>query len=322
MSALAMKADPQVFEQDGLTSRASGAYLGLAVGDALGATVEFMTPREIHHQYGEHRDMIGGGWLNLRPGQVTDDTQMSLALGDAILRADGIEGVSIANAFDAWLKSKPVDVGSTVRRGIVRFRTSGSVQGPVDDYDGGNGAVMRVLPLALAGLGADPKTLEAAAYIQAHITHNCPLADAGMMTVVQMVQRALITPTNAYPDMVALAHRLGRYNKAYDFTKKREENPSGFLPDTLRAVFQAFSRTDSFEAALLDVVNRGGDADTTGAILGFLAGALYGVDAIPPRWLAKLDRNVADACEAQARLLLQLSPLVSGRELKVSQNPI
>lgn len=318
MSALAMKTNPRAFEQDGLTSRAVGAYLGLAVGDALGATVEFMTPREIQHQYDEHRDMIGGGWLNLSPGQVTDDTQMSLALGDAILGAEGIEGVSIANAFDAWLKSKPVDVGSTVRRGIVRFRTSGSLQGPVDDYDGGNGAVMRVLPLALVGLGAPSKTLEAAAHVQAHITHNSPLADAGMMTIVHMVQRALITPTNAYQDMLALAHALRRYDNVYDFTKKREENPSGFLPDTLRAVFQAFSRTDNFEAALLDVVNRGGDADTTGAILGFLAGALYGVDAIPQRWLAKLDRNVSDACDAQARLLLQLSPLVSGRELKVS----
>lgn len=68
-----------------IADRAVAAYLGLAIGDALGATVEFMTPAEIRHQYGTHREMRGGGWLRLKPGQVTDDTTMSLALGRAIL---------------------------------------------------------------------------------------------------------------------------------------------------------------------------------------------------------------------------------------------
>ena len=57
-----------------LLDRALGAYLGLAIGDALGATVEFMRPREIQLQYGVHRDIVGGGWLKLARGQVTDDT--------------------------------------------------------------------------------------------------------------------------------------------------------------------------------------------------------------------------------------------------------
>jgi ADP-ribosyl-[dinitrogen reductase] hydrolase len=69
-----------------LFDHALGAYLGLAIGDALGATVEFMRPREIAAQYGVHREMQGGGWLKLARGQVTDDTTMSLALGDALLR--------------------------------------------------------------------------------------------------------------------------------------------------------------------------------------------------------------------------------------------
>ena len=76
-----------------LLDRARGAYLGFAIGDALGATVEFLTPREIQAQYGVHEHIVGGGWLRLKPGQITDDTQMSLALGDAILEASfaGIE---------------------------------------------------------------------------------------------------------------------------------------------------------------------------------------------------------------------------------------
>ena len=83
--------------------RAVGAYLGLAVGDALGATVEFMTPREIRAEYGVHANIVGGGWLRLKPGQVTDDTTMALALGRAILSAGRVEAEAAALAFDAWM---------------------------------------------------------------------------------------------------------------------------------------------------------------------------------------------------------------------------
>jgi len=80
-----------------LIARAEAAYLGLAIGDALGATVEFMTPREICAAYlpkrGIHREMVGGGWLRLKPGSVTDDTTMSLALGAAILALQRFESL-------------------------------------------------------------------------------------------------------------------------------------------------------------------------------------------------------------------------------------
>jgi len=86
-----------------LHNRALGAYLGLACGDALGATVEFLTVNEIKAQFGTHKDICGGGWLRLKPGQVTDDTQMSLYLGQAILDRDGWNLTSVADAFAAWL---------------------------------------------------------------------------------------------------------------------------------------------------------------------------------------------------------------------------
>ncbi|HSO84778.1 ADP-ribosylglycohydrolase family protein, partial [Thiocapsa sp.] len=101
---------------DTVNGRAAGAYLGLAVGDALGATVEFMTPREIREVYGEHRNLIGGGWLRLRKGRVTDDTEMSLALGNSILAAGCVDAHAIAEAFSDWMRTKPVDIGHTVRR--------------------------------------------------------------------------------------------------------------------------------------------------------------------------------------------------------------
>src|SRR5487761_2196912 len=73
-----------ITDMDRIHGSALGAYLGLATGDALGATVEFMLPREIRHHYGTHQDIIGGGWLKLKAGAVTDDTEMSLALGRAL----------------------------------------------------------------------------------------------------------------------------------------------------------------------------------------------------------------------------------------------
>lgn len=315
-SVSGLKPDHLNLQYAKLNDRALGAYLGLAVGDALGATVEFMTPREIQLQYGCHIDIIGGGWLKLKPGHVTDDTEMSIALGAAIISDGGFRARSIALAFDAWLKSKPVDVGHTVRRGIVRFRTQGTTQAVEDEYDAGNGAVMRVLPAALATLGAPAQDAYCAARMQAHVTHNAPLADIGLTVVMDMVHCALLGTDRAFVDMVAMAHAAKRRSREYDFTRKVQNNPSGFLPETMRAVFQSFARSDNFESALIDVVNRGGDADTTGAILGFIAGALYGASAIPARWLKALDLDVVHTCETQALQLLGLSPLISGQAVR------
>jgi ADP-ribosyl-[dinitrogen reductase] hydrolase len=90
------------------------------------------------------------------------------------------------------------------------------------------------------------------------------------------------------------------------------ESPSGYIVDTLRAVFQSLFATDSFESALVDVVNRGGDADTTGAILGMIAGALYGIGSIPNRWISALDKPIVEACLAQTPALLALAPYCLG----------
>ena len=113
-----------------------------------------MTPREIRGQFGVHREIRGGGWLRLKPGTVTDDTTMSLALGEAIIsRMAAVRPMACAQAFDAWMRAKPVDIGNTVRRNLVAFRRSGNPEAPVSEHDAGNGAAMRVLPVALATLG-------------------------------------------------------------------------------------------------------------------------------------------------------------------------
>jgi len=293
-----------------LHARAVGAYLGLAVGDALGATVEFLNPREILAQYGEHRDIIGGGWLRLRRGQVTDDTEMSLALGSAILAAGRVDAAAIAAAFSDWMRTKPVDIGHTVRRGITHYRVTGATRVSENAYDAGNGACMRSLPIALYTLGAESAAVAEANRIQSHTTHHNALGDAGTLTVIRMIQAALLGGHKGH--LKDLADALIAEEPQYRYDRRRMENPGGFLVETLRAVFQALFATDCFERALVDVVNRGGDADTTGAILGMIAGALYGPDDIPRRWLRALDPAVRTACSGQAMALLRLSPHCQG----------
>ncbi len=292
-----------------IADRAQAAYLGLAIGDALGATVEFMTPGEIRHKYRVHRDIRGGGWLRLKPGQVTDDTTMSLALGRAILTQGGrVEALACAQAFEAWMRAKPVDIGNTVRRNLVTFRHSGNPVAPPSEHDAGNGAVMRILPVALATIGEPVERVSTAIRAQAHVTHHNVLSDGACDTLVAMLHAVLekIGAGGTAQDLRHFATVLVARHAEYTFDGKLRDNPSGYVVETMQAVFQAFFATTNFEDCLIDVVNRGGDADTTGAIAGMLAGAFYGLDAIPRRWRRALDPNVRDACLVQAQALLAI----------------
>lgn len=304
---------------DTLRGRAEAAYLGLALGDALGATLEFMTPREVAAFHGVHREIVGGGWLHLKPGRVTDDTEMSLALGRAMFERGGVVSArAAAEAFSAWMSRKPVDIGHTVRRGISAFRRTGVPWVPDNPQNAGNGAAMRCLPVALATFGAPWPQVVRALRLQGHITHACALADAGMEAVAALVQVAMAAPRG---DKAALDAVIASISAGYpDLSPhgKPEGEPSGYIVQTLRAVFQALQGTTGFEAAVVDVVNRGGDADTTGAILGMIAGALHGPDALPKRWLKKLDPATRAACTEQAHALIGFSPAVSGAKRAVA----
>jgi ADP-ribosyl-[dinitrogen reductase] hydrolase len=286
--------------------RGMAAYLGLAVGDALGATVEFLTPNEIRHQIGLHSEITGGGWLRLKAGKVTDDTTMSLALGESIITRGCVDAMAAAEAFDAWMRAKPVDIGNTVRRNLITFRKTGKPEADASEHDAGNGAAMRVLPVALACYGQPEKTTIFANRAQAHVTHHNALSDAACETLILMVQDFLAghDPIDVERER---AHKLVSEFPVFAYDKRQRENPSGFIVDTVQAVFQSFFATETFEDCLIDVVNRGGDADTTGAIAGMLAGARYGLESIPKRWLKALDEKISTQCPDQARALLALA---------------
>jgi ADP-ribosyl-[dinitrogen reductase] hydrolase len=287
-----------------LLSRARAAFLGVAVGDALGATTEFMTPCEIRSKFGVHRKIIGGGWLHLKPGRVTDDTEMSLCLARAILQGGGWDLKAAAEAFLAWMRSKPVDIGSTVRRGIRDYLLKGQLETPPNDYDAGNGAVMRMLPVALFTLGDDDR-LKELVVAQAHLTHNHPLSDAACLTVGRMVQAALLGADRFA--LHGIARELVAQYPNFHFNDYHGR-ADGYVVETMQTVFHFLFTTGSFEECLVGVVNQGGDADTTGAIAGMIAGALYGEAAIPAQWLRKLDPEVRREVMAAAEELVRRSP--------------
>lgn len=292
------------FSRTEILARAQAAFLGLAIGDALGATTEFMTPGEIRAQYKVHNKIVGGGWLGLKPGQVTDDTDMSLCIARALLAAGGWDLPGIAEQFARWMKGNPPDVGATCRRGIRDFMIKGQLETPPNDWDAGNGAVMRMAPVALYSLG-DEALLARLALEQAHLTHNHPLSDAACLTVGQLVQRAVLGTSRQ--QLHACCRQLLARHPNFRFDPYRGQ-ASAYVVDTLQTVFHHLFTTASFEECLIGVVNQGGDADTTGAIAGMIAGAFYGLEGIPQAWRRKLVPTVAEEVLSAGAALARLSP--------------
>lgn len=288
-----------------LHDRALAAYLGLAVGDALGATVEFMTAREIAHAYGVHRHIIGGGWLRLPAGRVTDDTEMSLALGRSLIRRNGLDVRDACDEFAAWLKTGPIDVGNTCRRGIRRYIMDGTTEGTSFDGDAGNGAAMRVLPVALATLGHTDLG-QHWALTQARITHHHPLSDDATITLVRMLH--VLLSGRGLADARACADALVARHGKFRFDPYRGRS-SAYVVETMQTVLHCLFTTASLSDCVIKAVNQGGDADTTGALAGMLAGATYGLAAMPASWLSKLDRKIRSEISAQVPQLLTIASI-------------
>jgi ADP-ribosyl-[dinitrogen reductase] hydrolase len=288
-----------------IVRRARAALLGGAVGDALGATTEFMKPAQIRERIGVHREITGGGWLNLPPGQVTDDTEMTLCVARGIVHARGWNLAAIADRFVHWLSGEPADVGTTCRRGIEEYMEKGRLEAPPDERGAGNGAAMRVAPVALYTLG-DEELLSRLAVEQAHITHHHPLSDAACVAVGMLIQRGLLRTPLA--GLRATAEELAARHPEFRFEGYDGES-SAYVPDTLRTVLDAFFSTGSFEDCLVKTVNRGGDADTAGALAGAIAGARYGLAAIPRRWVNALDAGLREELASLAEQLVRKSPL-------------
>lgn len=279
-----------------LLERGSGALVGLACGDALGTTVEFL-PRG---SFGPLTDMVGGGPFQLAPGQWTDDTSMALCLAESLLSKDGFDAADqMARYLDWWhrgyLSSTGTcfDIGMTVRSALRRFEaTRDPFAGSEDPASAGNGALMRLAPVVLF-FHPDPTRVQAFAVESTRTTHGAPEAKDCSRLLAHIIGRGLdgaskeemLGPPGlalASPKVAALA--AGAY-----FRKTEAEiRGSGYAVASLEAALWCFRDTNSFETAVLRAANLGDDADTTAAIVGQLAGAHYGIDAIPAHWRARL----------------------------------
>lgn len=292
------------YNREDMRDRARAAFIGMAIGDALGATVEFMTATEIAAKYGTFRDIIGGGWLRLKPGQVTDDTEMALCIARAIVQSGCWSVQAVAEQFAAWLKSRPVDCGDTCRKGIRAYMLKAQLESPPNEWDAGNGAAMRLLPAVLFAL-PDGELLKKYVLEQAHITHNNPVSDAACICLGQLLHLAICGAEKSR--LRRTVDGLVAQFPTFNFEPYRGL-ATGYVVDTLQTVFHWFFRGRSFEECVVGTVNQGADADTTGAICAMLAGAYYGMDGIPKRWLKKLDPKVMAEIESMVEKLLAASP--------------
>jgi len=285
-----------------LYERALGSYIGFACGDALGATTEFMTPREISATYGVHDKIIGGGWLRLRAGSVTDDTGMCLAFGESLIKEEGFLLNSVAEHYLKWMRGKPVDIGGTVRKGLRGYMLNGILESAASENAAGNGACMRILPLIIYSL-KDWELFYEMALKQNHITHNNEWSD--LITICFSSMTRILLDNGDKLKALDVGNRLVHEYPKCAYSRYRGES-SGYIVDTFKTVMHYFADSSSFEETLVRVVNQGGDADTNGAIAGMMAGALYGYSSIPYRWLKKLNQRVQRDIETQTKALLEL----------------
>ena len=277
--------------------RFRGCLLGLAVGDAIGTTVEFKS----RHSFPPLTDMVGGGVFALAPGQWTDDTSMALCLATSLVECDGFDAADQMQRYWSWyregyLSSTGVcfDIGNATRQALHRYHATGNpYSGSSDPGSAGNGSIMRLAPvpmfyftepeLALHYAGESSRTTHAAAECVA----ACRLlADILLRALAGQDKAAVLfdsqASTAAAPAIQAIAR--GDYRGKSD----AEIHGTGYVVKSLEAALWSFNVTDSYAAAVLRAANLGDDADTTAAICGQVAGAFYGVGGIPARWLDQL----------------------------------
>jgi len=321
-------------------ARKRGALLGLAVGDALGASVEFVDPgpRPFNRPLpGPMRDMNGGGFFHVKRGQVTDDTQMACCIAATLLETGHLDANNLAKRYLEWRPSA-FDVGGTVSR-VLELVANGEnpYEAALRDWQAGgrrnapNGSLMRTAPIAL--FFNDKRERVIAGVIESMITHadpRCVLACVGFNAAVSFLCRFddlsnSGAPVNALTlgavreemqmgveylkdlrkedseyierasaslesDLMAAQEQdPGLYSSGLDLIKHR-----GYVRVAFRLAFWELKHAPSFREGLLDVVNRGGDSDTNGAITGALLGASYGEDSIPEEWRSEVMEALQD----------------------------
>ncbi len=295
-----------------LKTTIKGALYGVAVGDALGAPLEFMSAEQIANWHGEVTEMIGGGWLRVEPGEITDDTQMTLAVAEGIAESPENPIEAIGERFVAWAHSGPKDIGGTCSRSIYGAATGGAKRPTEDEWFNASKATAKANGKRSGGNGALMRTVYPGLYYQSRLMAVETAAAIAQMThwdeesneaceiytdMIYLITEAVIKQGEAADKDRIIDETLQGTPYELDRLAKRTEdlNPTGYVVDSMKcAVIAAFWNAESFEEAVIAAANMGGDADTIAAITGGLAGAYYGYDAIPERWTRELAPEVRE----------------------------
>lgn len=301
---------------------AVGALVGAAVGDALGAPLEFLPPRERDNFT---TDMTGGGMLKWEPGSITDDTIMSMSICGMYLECGGYDQKNLVEKWLNWKKTGPKDIGNWTNRALGKwaqiFDTLESGVGlrgqdhPVIQLwnnmgqdDAGNGGVMRCMPSAVANINYSQMAKDTINICQD--THPDPRCVESCLAINSAIFYLIENKLSKSKLMEVIPKGKGELADALKESPGlpwEEWTNDGFTVDTVRCAFACFLQANDFEKALIEVVNRGNDADTVGAVAGSLLGAYYGYKAIPQRWIMKLQQKNAIQEVAKGMFLYRIN---------------
>lgn len=279
------------------SERFRGCLLGLAAGDAVGTSVEFM-PRGT---FTPLSDMVGGGPFHLKAGQWTDDTSMALCLATSLVECRGFDPRDQMERYWDWYRNGAYsstgdcfDIGTTVRQALQRYKTTDEpFSGSTDPYSAGNGSIMRLAPVVMAYY-PDQQNIWHYAAESSRTTHGALECLDACRLLGDILYQALSGAGKAETLLSTSPERFqaesiqkiarGEYREKSD----AKIRGTGYVVQSLEAALWCFWTTDSYESAILKAANLGDDADTTAAICGQVAGAFYGESGIPPRWLELL----------------------------------
>ncbi len=275
-----------------LMNRIAGVAVGAAIGDALGMPLEFGPARPADRLV---REMLPG---RIPAGSFTDDTEMALALAESLLAQCPLNPADLAQRFVTWIESHPPDVGIHTASVLWRFadgepwETAVAAVQAHNSGSAGNGSVMRCWPVALAWWDDLHRLLEDSV-LQSRVTHPHAECNAGSAFINATIYHLLhgLTPEAAVAralDDADVPAPLRAVIEAAPGKGRRDLPNSGWVRHTLESAVWGLLTTHTFEDAVVNVVNLGSDADTAGAVVGALAGAAYGLDAIPQRWRTAL----------------------------------
>lgn len=280
-------------------NRFRGCLLGLAVGDAIGTTVEFRS----RGSFPTVTDMIGGGPFQLKAGQWTDDTSMALCLGTSLISKNGFDPVDQMDRYWDWYQNgylsstgQCFDIGNTVGYALNRYHRLGEpFSGGTSPQMAGNGSLMRLAPIAMYYFPDLNQILKFSGE-SSRTTHGALECIEACQLFAEMLFRAF---SDLSKDEILLnASVQSSSAKIQDiasgtYCRKsiHQIKGTGYVVESLEAALWCFYHTMNFESAVLQAANLGDDADTTAAICGQIAGAYYGESAIPAKWLERLYMN-------------------------------